>query len=87
MQVIYISAFGCLIHAAGQSRRFFFRGAAMLLLPASVAYGRIVLYHNHYLPNITFSFLLLALSMGFTGKVDWLSKKTWTKQKKQSETF
>lgn len=77
MQAIYIASFACLVYAAGKDRRFFFRGAALLLLPVSVAYGRIVLYHNHYLPNITFSFLLVALSMGFTGTVDWRSKKTW----------
>lgn len=77
MQAIYIASFGCLVHVAGKCRRFFFLGAALLLLPVSVAYGRIVLYHNHYLPNITFSFLLLALSMGFTNEVDWDSKKTW----------
>lgn len=76
MQAIYIASFGCLVHAAGKCRRFFFLGAALLLLPVSIAYGRIVLYHNHYLPNITFSFLLLALSMGFTNEVDWGSKKT-----------
>ena len=77
MQIIYIASFGCLVYAAGKGKRFFFLGASLLLLPVSVAYGRIVLYHNHYLPNITISFLLLALSMGFTGDVDWHSKKTW----------
>lgn len=77
MQAIYIASFACLVHASGRSRSFFFRGAALLLLPVSVAYGRIVLYHNHYLPNITFSFLLLSLSMKFTGNVEWRSKTTW----------
>ena len=71
MQGIYIASFGCLVYSAGKDKAFFFQGAALLLLPVSVAYGRIVLYHNHYLPNITFSFLLLTLSMGFAREVDW----------------
>lgn len=77
MQALYILSFGCLVRASGQSRNFFFYGAAMLLLPISVVYGRIVLYHNHYLPNITISFFLIALSMGFVDKVDWRNWKTW----------
>lgn len=77
MQALYIASFACLVHAAGKSKKFFFYGAAFLLLPVSVTYGRVVLYHNHYLLNITVSFLLLALTMHFTGDVNWRSKKTW----------
>lgn len=78
MQALYIASFGCLVHAARKSRTFFFYGASLLLLPVSVVYGRIVLYHNHYLPNITISFFLTALSMHFAENVSWRSKKTWT---------
>ena len=77
MQALFLLSFACLVHAAGKDKRFFFRGAAMLLLPVSVSYGRIVLYHNHYLPNITISFFLIAISLYFTGEVNWCSKKTW----------
>lgn len=77
MQALYIVSFSCLVRASGQSKNFFFYGATMLLLPVSVTYGRIVLYHNHYLPNITISFFLIALSMGFIDNVDWRSWKTW----------
>lgn len=77
MQALYITSFACLVHAARKSKNFFFYGASLLLLPVSVTYGRIVLYHNHYLPNITISFFLLALSLHFAGKVDWHSRKTW----------
>jgi len=77
MQGLYIASFACLVRAAGKSRSFFFYGAALLLLPVSVAYGRIVLYHNHYLPNITISFFLVALTLPFAGEIDWRSKKTW----------
>ena len=79
MHALYIISFACLAHAAGKSKRFFFYGAALLLLPISVNYGRIVLYHNHYLPNITISFFLLALTMHFTNTVDWHCKKTWVR--------
>ena len=77
MHALYIISFACLVHAAGKSKRFFFYGAALLLLPVSVNYGRIVLYHNHYLPNIALSFFLLALTLHFAGAVDWRCKKTW----------
>ena len=77
MQALFLLSFACLVHAAGKDQRFFFRGAAMLLLPVSVSYGRIVLYHNHYLPNITISFFLIAISLYFTREVNWSSKKTW----------
>lgn len=77
MQALYLASFACLVHAAGKSRKFFFYGASLLLLPVSVTYGRVVLYHNHYMINITISFLMLALSLHFTGKVDWRRKKTW----------
>ena len=77
MQALYIAAFGYLVHAAGKNRSFFFRGAALLLLPVSVTYGRVVLYHNHYLINMVVAFLVLALSLKFAGTVEWRSKKTW----------
>lgn len=77
MQLVYIISFGCLVRTVGKSKNFFRFGAALLLLPVSVTYGRIVLYHNHYLPNVTVAFFLVALSMHFVGEVDWRSKKTW----------
>lgn len=79
MHALYIISFASLVHAAGKSKRFFFYGASLLLLPVSVNYGRIVLYHNHYLPNITIAFFLLALTMHFTDTVDWRCRKTWVK--------
>ena len=36
MQIIYIASFGCLVYAAGKGKRFFFLGAALLLLTAFV---------------------------------------------------
>jgi len=35
------------------------------LLPVSVAYGRIVLYHCHYITHIVLSFFLMGLLLGF----------------------
>lgn len=37
---------------------------SLLLLPINVAYGRIVLYHNYYVPHIAFSFLTVGLLIG-----------------------
>lgn len=77
MQALYIISFACLVRAAGKGKNFFYYGASLLLLPVSVTYGRVILYHNHYLLNLTLSFFVLALSMYFADAVNWRSRKTW----------
>lgn len=41
--------------------RAFLLSATLLLLPMSISYGRIVLYHTYYLPYITLGFLIVGL--------------------------
>lgn len=41
---------------------------SILLLPISIAYGRIVLYHNYYVPHIAFSFFSIGLLLGAMNK-------------------
>lgn len=77
LQAIYILSYGFLIREAGLSKRIFYIGGAMLLLPVSVSYGRIVLYHCHYLPNISISFLLLGLVLGFEKEINWKKPGVW----------
>lgn len=65
LQVIYILCYSFLLHEAGFNRRFFFLSASLLLLPVSVTYGRILLYHCYYIPHIALSFFLTGLFLGF----------------------
>ena len=76
MQVLMIAAYGYLAKQARMSLNMFFVSAAALLLPFSVPYGRIVLYHNFYMPHVTLGFLTVGLYMGVAsekaaGRVWW----------------
>lgn len=44
------------------SKNAFYVSAALLLLPVSVCYGRIVLYNCYYIPHICLSLLIVALT-------------------------
>lgn len=65
MQGIYLASYGYLLRQAGLGKKQFYLGGTLLLLPVSVVYGRFILYHNHYLPNITISFFLTGMVLGF----------------------
>lgn len=65
MQGIYLASYGYLLRQAGLGKKQFYLGGTLLLLPVSVVYGRFILYHNHYLPNITISFFLVGMVLGF----------------------
>ncbi len=45
------------------SRRAYFLSAALLLLPAGVVYGRVILYQNYYIPCLVYGFLIAGLSL------------------------
>lgn len=59
LHAIYVASYGYMVYAAGMKRKAFWMGAALLLMPISVAYGRIVLYHAFYLVHITLGFGLV----------------------------
>lgn len=63
LQATLVLSFFYLCRQAKLSWGARFLGGALLLLPVSVGYGRIVLYHNYYMPHITISFLITALFM------------------------
>lgn len=65
LQAIYILSYSFMLHQAGFSKCDFYVSASLLLLPVSVAYGRIVLYHCHYITHIALSFFLVGLLLGF----------------------
>lgn len=75
MQAVYILSYGFLLHQSGFSRNSFYGSASLLLLPVSVTYGRIVLYHCYYMPHIIISFLLVGLFLGFASKKQLFSVK------------
>lgn len=77
MQILYLASFGFLLRQAGVGKQRFYLGGTVLLLPVSVAYGRIVLYHNHYLPNITISFFLVGLVLSFVREQNRKSLWPW----------
>lgn len=62
LQTLYILSYAFMLHQAGVSKRVFYISAAILLLPVSVAHGRIVLYHCYYIPLLVVAFLLLGLT-------------------------
>lgn len=60
-QVIYLLCWGALAHELGCNVRRFCIGGAALLLPFSVAYGRLVLYCAYYCPVMAFCLLETAI--------------------------
>lgn len=61
LQGALLASYGLLCHALDYGKKAFWYGGALLLLPISVAYGRIVLYQTYYIPHIAISFALVAL--------------------------
>ena len=75
MDLMMLGAYAYLSRQAGiPFNRFCLSGAA-LMLPFSIPYGRIVLYHNYYSFHITFSFLIVGLYLGARRRMG--QKKKW----------
>lgn len=61
LHLVLLASYGCMVHAAGMKRKAFYIGGSLLLMPISVAYGRIVLYQVSYILCIAVGFLMTAL--------------------------
>lgn len=61
LQGMLLLSFWYLCKAAKLNRKAGLFGGALMLLPLSVAYGRIVLYNSHYIMNTMVSYILIAL--------------------------
>lgn len=61
LQGIYILSYAYFARQAGVKRQAFWLSAAGLLLPVSISYGRIALYHSYYIPHLTLGFLMAGL--------------------------
>ena len=61
MQALLVLSFAYLCKQSSLSLGAFFLGAALLISPTSIAYGRIVLYHCYYMPHIIIGFMIVGL--------------------------
>lgn len=61
LQILYIASYGFVMKQARVDRGVICGSACLLLLPVSVNYGRILLYHGYYIPHIILSFVLTGL--------------------------
>ena len=61
MQGLLLLSYGYVCRQMKLSKRAFFCTATILILPFSVPYGRIVLFHTYYLPYCILGFLLVGL--------------------------
>jgi len=61
MQAVFLLSYGYLCRQAQFSRQAFFYSGAILMLPFSVQYGQIVLYHSLYIVCVTIGFLIVGL--------------------------
>ncbi|MCR4877524.1 MAG: hypothetical protein K5922_10135 [Clostridiales bacterium] len=79
MQLLLLASFGLLCREAGISLNRFCLGGAAALLPFSVPYGRIVVYHNMYIFHIIFSVLIVAFYLGVLRhqKNGWKNWRFW----------
>ena len=69
MQALMLGAYGYLARQARMSFNAFCVTAAVMLLPFSVPYGRIVLYHNYYIPYITLDLWMIGLFLSATRRI------------------
>lgn len=79
MELMMLAGFAYLARQARiPFNRFCVAGAA-LMLPFSIPYGRIVLYHNYYAFHVTFSFLIVGLYLGAVRRLkEWKRWPFWT---------
>lgn len=60
LQLILLASYYALTRACRMGRKAFFLGGALLLMPVSVTYGRIVLYHTYYMQYLILGLLMTA---------------------------
>ena len=75
MQLMMLGAFGFLARQARMPFNRFCLGGAALLLPFSVPYGRIVLYHNYYAFHVIFALMTVGLYLGILRRAQ--QEKYW----------
>lgn len=61
LHALMLAGWGYLVRQARMNRKAFLIGACLLLMPTSVFFGSLVLYHVSYTPHITIGFVILGL--------------------------
>ena len=78
MDLMMLGAFGLLARQARIPFNRFCIAGAVMMLPFSIPYGRIVLYHNYYSFHISLSFLIVGLYLGAVRRLkNWKRIPFW----------
>ena len=75
MDLMMLGAMGVLFRQARIPFNRFCAAGAAILLPFSIPFGRIILYHNYYSFHIAFSFLVVGLYLGAVRRLG--GRKRW----------
>ncbi|MBQ8074242.1 MAG: hypothetical protein IJ231_10820 [Clostridia bacterium] len=81
MDLMMLGTFAYLARQARIPFNRFCLGGAALMLPFSIPYGRIILFHNYYSFQVSFSFLIVGLYLGAVrraGNGGWKRWPFWT---------
>ena len=70
LQLLMLGTYAYLARQARMNFNAFCVTAAAMLLPFSVPYGRIVLYHNYYIPHITLDLWMVGLYLSASRRMD-----------------
>ena len=73
LQGILVASYYFFTRCARMTRQDFLLGGALLLLPAGIACGRIVLWHSYYVPHIAFGFVIVGLFLKAERSKGWVS--------------
>lgn len=77
LQGVMVATYWFMLNRAGIRKQTIWLCEAMLLLPVSVTYGRIVLYHSHYIMHILLAFLLIGMFFAFADGIRWKKVGTY----------
>ncbi len=78
MDLMMLGAFAFLCRQAKIPFNRFCISGAVMMLPFSIPYGRIILFHNYYSFHITFSFLIVGLYLGaLRRRAEWKRWPFW----------
>lgn len=72
LQGILAASYYFFTRCAKLSRNDFLLGSALLLMPVSITYGRVVLWHSYYVPHIAFGFVIVGLFFQTLRGKQWL---------------
>jgi len=69
LQLILILSYFTFTHLLNIEQKIFYICSGLFLLPVSVCWGRIVLYHCYYIPHISISLIIVGLTFAKLSKV------------------